>query len=70
MTNKELIQDALRIANKGVQINDGHQYMVPAHDLVEYAETIKALVVALDDEWRAGHDAGYDLGYSDARGNE
>lgn len=63
---KNLIQDALRIATKGVQINDGHRYRVPAHDLVEYAETIKALVVALENEWVSGYDNGYDAGYADA----
>lgn len=48
--HQELIDEALRVSTKGVQVNDGHQYLISAHDLVEYAETIKALVVALEAE--------------------
>ncbi|WNN95142.1 hypothetical protein SEA_MAGRITTE_191 [Microbacterium phage Magritte] len=44
---EELIRDALALADKGVQINDGHVYQVPAHDLVLYSETIRALVAEL-----------------------
>lgn len=39
-----LIADALKVASRGVQADDGHTYNVPARDLAEYAETIKALV--------------------------
>ena len=42
-----LVDHALRIASKGVQINDGHTYSVHAHDLVDYAETIRALVLEI-----------------------
>lgn len=45
MTDVEkLIAEARRIATKGVQVNDGHTYGVHAHDLVEYSETIMALI--------------------------
>lgn len=47
MTDQKLIDAALTLASRGVQINDGHTYEVPAHDLVEYSETIRALVEAL-----------------------
>lgn len=40
----ELLAYALNLASKGVQTDDGHQYLVHAHDLVDYAETIRALV--------------------------
>lgn len=42
-----LIAHALDIATKGVQINDGHKYLVAAADLVDFAETIKALTEML-----------------------
>lgn len=45
---EELIRSALEIADKGVQINDGHVYQVPAHDLVLYSATIRALVAELE----------------------
>lgn len=40
----EILAYALNLAGKGVQIDDGHQYLVHAHDLVDYAETLRALV--------------------------
>ena len=55
----DLTGKALRLASKGVQINDGHTYNVHAHDLVEYAETIRALVCEIEsrDEYAAIFDA-------------
>lgn len=40
----EFLSYALDLAAKGVQTDDGHQYLVDARDLVNYAETIRALV--------------------------
>lgn len=45
-----LITEARKVATKGVQINDGHTYSVHAHDLVEYSETIMALIEELRQE--------------------
>lgn len=45
-----LIESALEIANKGIQVADGFSYQVPSHDLVLYAATIKALVAELEDQ--------------------
>ncbi|WP_091232573.1 hypothetical protein [Microbacterium sp. 3J1] len=45
-----LIDHALALASKGVQVNDGHTYGVHAHDLVDYADTIRALVEILQRE--------------------
>lgn len=55
----DLTEEALRLASKGVQINDGHVYNVHAHDLVDYAETIRALVEEVEsrDEYAAIFDA-------------
>lgn len=49
-----LTQEALRIADSGV----------------EYADTLRSLVHALEDEYTAGYDDGYDSGYSDALRDE
>lgn len=52
-----LISHAVAIAARGVQVNDGHQYMVPARDLVDCADTIRALVEALresETDWEYG----------------
>ncbi len=45
-----LIAEAHRVAGLGVQIDDGHTYQVPARDLVQYAETIRALIRELERE--------------------
>lgn len=48
MSWKEIRDHALSLASKGVQINDGHIYNVHAADIVDYNETIRALVEELD----------------------
>jgi hypothetical protein len=44
MDADEILVHALKLASKGVQADDGQKYLVPAADLVDYAETISALV--------------------------
>lgn len=45
----QLIANAHTIAMKGVSVDDGHSYMVPASDLVAYQKTILALIDAVSD---------------------
>lgn len=40
--------DALKLAAKGVQVDDGYSYGVPAADLAAYSATIRALVAEID----------------------
>ena len=53
MTQEDLKHYALALAAKGVQVDDGHTYQVPARDLVDYANTIRTLVSALDQKGTA-----------------
>lgn len=48
MSWKEIRDHALGLASKGVQINDGYTYNLHAADIVDYNETIRALVEELD----------------------
>ena len=45
-----LIAEAERIADIGVQRNDGYDYTVPASNLVEYSTTLRALTAALAEQ--------------------
>ena len=56
----DLIERANKIADKGVQKNDGYAYSVPASDLVEYAEVIRALIAELGNVEKATLDAAAD----------
>lgn len=49
--DEALIDDALALAGKGVQANDGHSYLVPARDLARYSETIRALLDRYASAW-------------------
>ena len=51
------IKAALALAIKGVQNDDGYNYLVPAADLAAYSEAIRGLVGALKDAWDAGFEA-------------
>ena len=69
MGDKELIAAARKVAYKGVAMDDGYTYSVPARDLVRYRETILKLVHALesaetttDVEWGVFHQ-GRNLGW-------
>ncbi len=46
--NAEERAAALKLAGKGVQVDDGYSYGVPAADLAAYSSTIRALVGKID----------------------
>ena len=56
MRSEAEVKDILTLANvvayKGVQVNDGHTYMVPASDLSQYAQVIHELIEVVED-WEA-----------------
>jgi len=49
---KNILTLAGMVAYKGVQVNDGHTYMVPASDMSQYAQVIHKLIEVVED-WEA-----------------
>lgn len=41
-------EEALRLAARPIQADDGHSYLVPARDLVEYSQAIRGLTAERD----------------------
>jgi len=58
------IEKALAIANKGIQKDDGFNYLVSAADLASYAEAIRAMVALIPTEQELRQKISNAIGYS------
>lgn len=63
MTNIK-IAEALALADKGVQRDDGFNYLVPSADLVAYAETIRGLAAMIPTEQELRQKISNAIGYA------
>lgn len=57
------IDEALALSYKGVQKDDGHNYLVPAADLAAYAEAIRGLFAMIPTEQELRQKISNTIGY-------